>query len=57
MILFKRLYQRGDSLKKQEVSETITENIFRNFYGAETFIEKSAIPNIYKFVSKKRNRL
>ena len=25
-------------------SETITENIFRSFYGAETFIEKSAIP-------------
>ena len=26
-----------------KVSESITENIFRNFYGAKTFIEKSAI--------------
>ena len=28
-------------------SETITENIFRDFYGANTFIEKSAIPKSY----------
>ncbi len=34
-------------------SETITENIFREFYGANTFIEKSAIPNSYGFRSKK----
>ncbi len=26
-------------------SETITENLFRDFYGSNTFIEKSAIPN------------
>lgn len=35
-------------------SETITENIFREFYGALTFIEKSAIPNYFGFKSKKR---
>jgi hypothetical protein len=35
------------------VSETKTENIFRDFYGAITFIEKSAIPNTYGFRSKK----
>lgn len=34
-------------------SETITENIFRNFYGTNTFIEKSAIPKSYGFTSKK----
>lgn len=36
-------------------SETITENIFRNFYGANTFIEKSAIPKEYGFKSKKKS--
>ena len=35
------------------VSETKTENIFREFYGASTFIEKSAIPSEYGFKSKK----
>jgi len=35
-----------------KVSETVTENIFRNFYGSNTFIEKSAIPNKYGFKSK-----
>ena len=34
-------------------SETITENIFRNHYGVNEFIEKSAIPNHYGFLSKK----
>ena len=34
-------------------SETITENIFRNFYGTNTFIEKSAIPKSYGFTSRK----
>lgn len=34
-------------------SETITENIFRSYYGATTFIEKSAIPKEYGFKSKK----
>lgn len=35
------------------ISETVTENIFRSFYGATTFIEKSAIPKEYGFKSKK----
>lgn len=34
-------------------SESITENIFRNFYGSKTFIEKSAIPKDYTFKTKK----
>ena len=34
-------------------SETKTENIFRDFYGATTFMEKSAIPAEYGFKSKK----
>lgn len=37
----------------ETVSETRTENIFRDFYGAKTFIEKSAIPKEYGFKSKK----
>ena len=36
-----------------KISETVTENIFRNFYGATTFIEKSAIPLTYGFKSKR----
>ena len=39
--------------EKSNISETITENIFRNFYGSNTFIEKSAIPKTYGFTSKK----
>ncbi|MGP1474529.1 MAG: N-6 DNA methylase [Treponema sp.] len=35
-----------------KISETITENNFRDFYGAKTFIEKSAIPVKYGFKSK-----
>lgn len=38
--------------QKHEDSETITEGIFRVFYGADTFIEKSAIPKEYGFKSK-----
>lgn len=34
-------------------SETITENLFRNNYGVNIFIEKSAIPKSYGFTSKK----
>jgi hypothetical protein len=34
-------------------SETVTENLFRDFYGSDTFIEKSAIPNEFAFQSKK----
>lgn len=34
-------------------SETVTENIFRTFYGADCFIEKSAIPAECGFMSKK----
>ena len=37
----------------KKTSETITENIFREVYGANTFIEKSAIPSQYCFQSKK----
>ena len=37
---------------RKNSSETITENIFRNFYGVKEFIEKSAIPKEYGFVSK-----
>ena len=36
----------------KKASETVTEGIFRNFYGATTFIEKSAIPSEYGFKSK-----
>lgn len=36
-----------------KISETITENLFRKIYGADVFIEKSAIPNTYGFISKK----
>lgn len=36
-----------------KASESITENIFRNFYGAKTFIEKSAISESYGFKTKK----
>ncbi|MBQ9659663.1 MAG: N-6 DNA methylase [Bacteroidales bacterium] len=35
------------------VSETITENLFREFYGVDCFIEKSAIPESCGFISKK----
>lgn len=35
-----------------KISETITENIFRDSYGCKTFIEKSAIPTEYGFKSK-----
>lgn len=44
-------------MAKKKTSETITENIFRDFYGANTFIEKSAIPSGYGFTSKKRHIL
>ena len=40
---------------KANISETNTENVFRTFYGANTFIEKSAIPKEYGFVSKKKD--
>lgn len=39
--------------KKRITSETITENLFRDFYGSDTFIEKSAIPSELGFQSKK----
>lgn len=39
-------------LVRRKISETVTENLFRDFYGAKTFVEKSAIPNIYGFTSK-----
>mgnify|MGYP004554730395 CR=1 FL=1 len=37
-----------------QVSESVTENIFRDFYGSQTFVEKSAIKNRYGFVSKNK---
>lgn len=40
-------------MARKKVSETVTENLFRDFYGANTFIEKSAIPSSYGFTSKK----
>lgn len=39
---------------KSNRSETITENIFRDFYGSKIFIEKSAIPASYGFISKQK---
>ena len=39
-------------MSETKISETITENIFRSFYGATTFIEKTAIPLKYGFTSK-----
>lgn len=60
---FKEKYNSLDSTSNKNVetrrnmahkdSETITEGIFRDFYGATTFIEKSAIPKEYGFKSKK----
>lgn len=40
------------SLIENKVSETKTENIFREFYEPNTFLEKSAIPDVYGFKSK-----
>ena len=37
----------------KNTSETKTENLFRDFYGSKTFVEKSAIPTVYGFKSKK----
>ena len=42
-------------MNNSKKSETITENIFRDFYGASTFIEKSAIPKEFGFKSKKNS--
>lgn len=41
------------NVQKHKDSETITEGIFRAFYGVSAFIEKSAIPKEYGFRSKK----
>lgn len=38
----------------KKISETIAENIFRDFYGNDIFIEKTAIPNEYGFKSKNK---
>ena len=35
------------------MAESTTENIFRDFYGPTTFIEKHDIPKKFGFVSKK----
>lgn len=37
----------------KNTSETKTENLLRDFYGSKTFVEKSAIPTVYGFKSKK----
>ena len=47
------IYFYKEKVMANNISETITENNFRDFYGAKTFIEKSAIPNKYGFKSKK----
>ena len=39
--------------KEMKISETITENIFRDYYIDDNFIEKSAIPDNCGFLSKK----
>lgn len=39
-------------MANKKMSETITENIFRDYYGSNTFIEKSAIPSEFGFISK-----
>ena len=44
--------ERDDKYK----SETVTEDIFRQFYGLGTFIEKSAIPPHYGFKSKNKTQ-
>lgn len=41
-------------MAKSSSSETVTENIFRNYYGSNIFIEKSAIPSEFGFQSKKQ---
>lgn len=40
-------------MPRSTVSETITENLFRDFYGPSVFIEKSAIPESFGFKSKR----
>ncbi len=39
---------------KIEVSESVTENLFREYYGSTEFIEKSAIPKQFGFKSKNK---
>lgn len=39
-------------MAKKNISESITENLFRNYYDPLTFIEKSAIPEEHGFKSK-----
>lgn len=36
------------------MSESMTENIFRNFYNSDRFIEKADIPKKYGFLSKRK---
>ena len=40
----------------KKISETRTENIFRDFYGSDVFIEKNAIPDRYGFLSKQNTK-
>lgn len=46
----------NNNLQMGGKSETITENIFREFYGNGAFIEKSAIPSHYGFKSKNKTQ-
>lgn len=47
-------YNKNSRGEYKDKSETITEEIFRGFYGTGTFIEKSAIPSCYGFKSKRK---
>ena len=40
-------------MRRNKSSETVTENLFRNYYGSDTFIEKTAIPSAYGFTLKR----
>lgn len=40
-------------MARKKISETVTENIFRDFYGVDTFMEKSAIPSAMVLHQKK----
>lgn len=43
-----------ENSRNTKISETITENLFRDYYGNSVFLEKSAIPAKFGFKSKKK---
>lgn len=49
-------HKKKDKIMAKNVSETNTENIFREFYGTNVFLEKSAIPDKYGFLSKQNTK-